>query len=749
MTTTKSYSNKNLFFSSYKNALIKIRGISFIYFIFSILLFPAMLLMQVSRYKNDVADMIKINNIYHNYPNLNGLIKIYPDTILFYAVLLIGSAILMSILVNEYMLNKKQVDVYHSLPVKRETMFLANFSAVATVLIVPIVICYIIAMLANVSILNTIESIGIANPQFEIMYEDVKTMEIVKDMLATIIIVLTMEAITFFSCVCSCSVFDSVVFSLSLTEIVPLFMATVSLILNSFVKGYVIQEKLMYYGVYTSPINILFSRLCLNFPIGGNKSSDILVNMTIAQLLIATVILIIGLLIYRRRKSESAQNYDISGFLYKFIMAVAVFGLSVISGILTSIFAFENADHSVIFSLIYGILYFFVLQSIFTRSVKLNIKNPILLAICAISAPALLIFAQHGWFGYEKYIPKQEDVKSVSVNYKGKYDNISVFNAKDGRMGEDIKAVFTDKEIINDLMEIHKHKIYDDETEIHTYGETEKEYVSIRNQFFIEYELKSGRKVARQYSPNMFVQDAQILFDLNSSDEFKQSLCPVLFDHKNLPTSLNIYNRYGEDMVTMDIKFSKENIELIYDAMAKDIINETAKSDAEDKGDVVCIIIPSYYENGAEIIYEGLNYRITENHVNTLNALKKAGLKEEDFEKISDKNRLVISYPYIHSETYAMNMGYRYVPDYVYGYDTIAMEQEAATTEEFILITAEEDVIKDLLAKTKQAKYPNKYSCILSVGPKERSFNYYIDVEDLPEEIKVKAVDFINSNYYN
>lgn len=740
MTTTKSYSNGNLFLSAYKNALIKLRGISIIYFIFSMTLFPIMLIMQVGQFKSQVENMIKMNEFYNINPHLNGIIKIYPNSIIFYSILLIGTAILMSVVVNEYMLNKKQVDVYHSLPIKRETMLLANFSAVATALIIPIVICYIFAIFANMSIADTMATIKNLYPNYQ-PAELAGTVRIIKEMFSVILVALVLEALTFFSCVCSCSVFDSVVFSLSLTEIVPLFIYTVVIILSSYVKGFVIPQKLLYYALLSSPINMLMSKTCLNYSRlyrAYNNNIDIIVQMTFAHIAVLAIILAVTVYIYRKRKSESAQNYDISGFLYKFIIAVAVFGLSVVSGILTSRFAFGNDNGIIIFSLIYGILYFFVMQSIFTRSVKFNVKTPVLLVVCALAAPVFLVFAKHGWFGYEKYIPKSENVKSVSINYLGKYENISVFDKDEGIMMSAPMAVFTEKDVINDLMEIHKHQIESIDSD---------ENYPYRYEWVIEYELNNGKKVSRRYNPGMKLSDVNTMLNLNSKDEFKQSVCPVIFDHENLPTSFNLYNRYGNDMDADEIDFSKDQMEMLYDAMAKDIMNETVEEDVNNKGDVVCVIVPLYYESTNPIVYEGVNYRITKNHVNTLDALQKMGFKQENFDKITDKNRLVINYPTIHGESYAANMGHRYVPDAIFGYDIDLSYEQAATAEEFLYVTGDEDAIRDIISKAKIASLPGKYSCIISVGSKGQNLNYYIDVKDLPDELKTKAINYINDNY--
>lgn len=144
MTQTAYYSDIKLFVSMYKNALKRIKGISLIFAFISVLIFPLTYLMEIN-------DMQKYS---YSMPQFTGDPQIYTTvSIVFFFAFMVLGAVLLTIQVNSFMHNKKAVDVFHALPVKRYVMLLSNYCAVLTVLFLSNALCYgLVSMLSLIHI---------------------------------------------------------------------------------------------------------------------------------------------------------------------------------------------------------------------------------------------------------------------------------------------------------------------------------------------------------------------------------------------------------------------------------------------------------------------------------------------------------------------------------------------------------------------------------------------------------------------
>ena len=636
MTTTKSFSNGQMFLSEYKNAFYKVRWASLIYLIFSFIIYPGMYISTIkSRIDMAVSNVgiaVTENMV------LNGFCgkgSVYTEGAnIFYMLLLIAVTVLLGITVNSYMHSKKQLDVYHALPVKREIMLMANYLAVATVIIVPMVICYL-----SVVGINAWANSNIFNPLgFEISSAGL----ILAEMGRMIIYVLAILSIIFLSSVCANTTLDAVIFSASMAEIIPLSGFLSSLIFQIFLKGFALNMELLSKAVLFSPVNMLFCSVTRSDRYNYYRiiNSENMSLMTVVWGILAVVILALAVLIYKRRRSEIAQSADIRGLMYKVVMSVGVFGIATVSAIITAGLSGNNVTGiiTIISAGIYGFLYYFILQGIFTRSMKLRITNHMVLIICILAAPLFIVFARTGWFGYESYLPKPEKIKSASIDYYGIYHNDNVWYENDNGISQRMIS-FTGEEEKEVIRNLHKYII---DSKKKNYNDDDITYFHNT----IEYELTNGKKVRREYSEEIPRELYNTLNKLNESPEMKAQKCTIFNAPSDKILELEITTGLGEE-IKIEKKYQNgENYAKVIEAMQKDMLSETIKDIKEHKGAYVCHIKPVYDISNDRNRYSTSGYIITDKYVNTIAVLKEMGIDFSEHQEFAPDTRMFVTLSY-------------------------------------------------------------------------------------------------------
>ncbi len=717
MTTIKSYSNGQLFLSTYKNTLYKIKWAALMYLIFSFIIYPGMYMSSVKRIliynENGVLTKDYIENMFCG----QGNVYTQPSNIL-YMLLIIVVAMLLGIIVNNYMHNKKQIDVYHALPVKREIMMSANYAAVATVMIVPVIICYLSVVgingFSNIYLMKTGCELGIST-----------TGVILLEMVRMIIYILSFLSIIFLSCVCANTTFDAVIFSVSLSEIVPLTIMLSNLILTTFVKGYTLNQNFFGKGVLSSPINMIFVSV-----VGKSNdyiSSDLFKNiniMTYVWAVLAIVFFAAALIIYKKRKSEIAQSSDISGFVYKLVMTVGVFGIASVSAIITSSMSGKQYTSimTIIFAGIYGFLYYFILQGIFTRSMKLKITNHVVLILCILAAPLFMVLARTGWFGYESYIPNPEKIKSANIDYYGVYRNEGVINSETGVSLNHKPIKYTSENEKEIIITIHKTILEN----LHVRNDDENsKYLNCT----IEYELKNGKTVTRNYFEYIPKDMYKKLMLLNESPELKKQKCNVFIAPVEQIEDVQITTGYGENIELLEKYKTKENYEMLIQAIKNDMLAETLNDLTEHRGAYICHIYLDYEIK--DFIYSSPGYIITDKYVNTLAALKEMGIDLSDKKEPPQDCKIDIQAPgYFENRFIQSNIDY---------YSEGAYNEDNS----FCTVT-DPELIKEILENAIIADADfNGPLCYITIKKGYGTANYFIYPDNLPKEVK----DQLNSHY--
>ncbi|MDD6237559.1 MAG: hypothetical protein PUB00_09285 [Clostridiales bacterium] len=424
-------------------------------------------------------------------------------------------SILIPIIVFRYLHSKKAIDTYHSLPVKRTTLFLGKFLAGLTVALVPALLGY-----------------GLA---FAIGFLDDPTP--------------TLNAYSDFSnTICTVA-----------PRIIPSVVTVYVFVVFVLISCGTLWEALMYGTAMTFSI----AGICYSIPslveqlygFGGSSGlSEWLISFTpfyflfsdtrdyrlVFSIVVTIGLIMISLFLYQNRKSENTG----SSFSFRFMFHIVSVFIS-----LCLIFILYSLNHELISSLILGFLAYFIMSVIANRGFKRLL--PVFLrtaGIVVFSAGFIIAFEATGGFGYEMRLPDPEKIESVylrpiDVGDYGTYTDYSQARFYDPMpyakavsrrifsKEENTLKGYTSAENIKMVHQLHKNILQ----------EKDKFILDRQVTIDIEYRLKNGNIIRRNYT-NISKADFAQLIAINRSEEYLMLKYPFLKDGYHYNTSAKVYH---------------------------------------------------------------------------------------------------------------------------------------------------------------------------------------------------------------
>lgn len=623
MTQTTLFSDRQLFVSLYKSALRRMKGMFLIYTLLCFITYPMTYVMEAI----EAAESAELGFRYHGFI---GMPEIYTgiSALLYFAVVIAGS-VLISVYCNSFMHNRCAVDVFHALPVKRSTMLLANFAAVATILITTQFVCYAIVGVTQFVILRKVLFIDFAA-------------EFLRVMLLTLLI----AVIAFFCSVCCNASLDSVVFSGAFMMIVPAYTFLLYIIMEIYVFGFNIRRGIPLQSIKFSPAIMMYQTF-----MSEDVSQGILLN--ICYILFAVALMALTCRLYTRRKSEVAQSASTKNFLYQFIIIATSTGGGVLFGwFYNEIFGNYNSGvmGHIFISCVFSAAIYLVFNGVMSRNPRPTKRGLTGLVASLVIVVAFLMCADKGFFGYETYIPATEDIKSAKIDYSGDYGSVTTLHTNEngaywtGRNDEG--AIFTDPDEIDMVKAVHG--------TIVKYIDNDEGVDMFYRRVKISYELKNGRTVAREYYGSVPVEIMAKLVALEDLDSFKKQMYPVLYADADLVKNFEIKDGLGQNLQTLRNLSAQQKLKL-YNAIAQDTLNITRQMKDQRSGTILARISVNYKEMSDEIyktivksetaavmveqvslyavphdsnytLYENVIFDVTPDCINTIRVLEELGL---------------------------------------------------------------------------------------------------------------------------
>lgn len=544
------------------------KGMGFIYALLSFITFPMFYIMTAVEYAESAASGYRYNGF-------EGIPEIYtPVTAVLYFALVICGAVLISVFINSFMHNRRAVDVFHALPVKRGQQLMANFAAVVTLLLGVQFFCYGVVAVVN-------SFIGFVS------FGDI-VMETLRVALLTVLIVV----IAFFCSVCCNAGLDSAMFTGAFLIIVPAYTLLVVFLMENFVTGFYGEEQILVDSLVFSPAAMLWKA----FIPDEDLSQGVLLNAIYSVIAVAVVYLTCRL--YVKRKSEMAQSASTKNPLYQFMLLAASVGGGVFFGFFyDQIFGRygQSVMHIMLTSCLFTVAIYLVFNAIVSRNPRPTKRGLLGLGASLALVVAFLLIADNGFFGYETHIPSDEDIHSATINYVGDYGDVSV--VEPNSYGDYLwynsnnEVTFTDSEGIAAVKAAHRaiaEAVRDGRgTECFRYSTK------------ISYVLKNGRTVSRRYYsiPSSVI---PVFVEMEDMQNFKTQLYPVFWADAKDVKNFEIKDGYGENYQLLRNLTDSEKAKL-YNAIAQDTINITRQMKDQRKGAVFARIQINYNNDKAAV----------------------------------------------------------------------------------------------------------------------------------------------------
>ena len=316
--------------------------------------------------------------------------------------------------------SKKQVDFYHSLPVKRELIFAVRFVNGILFYVIPYVIsllyayliCGLFGAMSWKVVLGGTAGLIVHLMGFTVIY------------LATILAVLLTGKLLI-------SFFGIFVLNLYAPAIYALWSALKEIFfVTSYVRSIDIEDVFLKLK-YASPISY-YLNLYLN--VYNAETMKVFWLELGAFLIFGAVLAVICIWLYKKRmseKSETAMSFQVSEPIIRILIAVPV---GVLVGFMFFLIQNDYNGHAtailwMVFGCIIGaVLVHGFIESLYRGDIKKCLSHKIQLAVTVAAAILIPLFFYYDVFGYDSYLPKKSQVKEMAMynhdlRFAGSYYN--------------------------------------------------------------------------------------------------------------------------------------------------------------------------------------------------------------------------------------------------------------------------------------------------------------------------------------
>lgn len=412
-----------------------------------------------------------------------------------------GLAIFLAIQSFYWLFIEKKVNLIHTIPLKREKLFFVYYCNGLLMFIIPFLAGTLLQLL-------TVAAKG--------MYDVDMLKTMMTAFLYTIIYFLVYYHVTILAVMLTGNILVCIAAAGTFIFYAPIIDDIITNYASCYLNTYYIDHDMFnptLLRAFTSPL--LFQ---LYIGVTNNLHKMLVVAVSF---LISLVILLLSVMLYTRRKSESAGKPLSFPQLAPVIRILIVIPCALTGGLYIRSM---SSDLSVIwywFVLVFvGILAHCAMEVIFHFDFKAAFHHKIqLLLTLAVTAVIALSF-QNDWFRYDNYLPKEENIASAAVylssfessrNYyelnDDYYDNGITYISREDYLFQDMKL--TELEPVLSLAKtgIEQSTVINEQIQQDNYDydsfDFDQETQETVSYYSICYTMKSGRKIYRRYYANL------------------------------------------------------------------------------------------------------------------------------------------------------------------------------------------------------------------------------------------------------
>lgn len=464
----------------------------------------------------------------------------------FFGMIFIVLALVMAMSGFSYLYSKKKVDMYHSLPVKREVLYFIKIINGILIVVIPFIICGIVASLlaiANTGKISVLIAAIWAIAEWTLLF-----------------------ILSYFLTVFSIMLTGNMLIGILACGFFSFYFPLISLVL----KGY---QSTFFDTYYTSGFiieNVLpnMSSFMLMFNIFELKWLTRIIIVILASI----AFLFINLFLYKKRASEAAGKSVSFNVIKLPIKSMMVIFMSILMYLL----GYEVMNDSIgwgLFGLIVsGAITHCVMEIIYNQDFKKIFAKKIELIVLIIISIFIAAAFQFDIFGYDSYIPSASQIKSTAVisnllesNSEQYYNKVEI---SDGYYNDSFVDVDYASDSKIEADQINKMDIQNKDAvlELARQGiEAAKYDLEPQGDFdrvLISYKLKNGRTVGRVYYVDLD-QSTSELSSVYADESYKKSSYPILSENPENIVSVDFNGIMDNDthIVFHDDELKKKFVE--------------------------------------------------------------------------------------------------------------------------------------------------------------------------------------------
>ncbi|MBQ7864686.1 MAG: hypothetical protein IJ353_09500 [Lachnospiraceae bacterium] len=557
----------------------------------------------------------------------------------FMAVAIIG-AIICAMNGFAYLHSRKQMDFYHSLPVKREKIFAVRLVNGVLIYALPYLVgllyTYVLCLIYGVMTWD-IFFCGLFMFVLHLMGY------LIMYLAGILAMMLTGKLVIAFFGICIVNLYAPAVYALFWVLKDTFFITAYSSNMDF--------EIALSVTRWFSPFSYYFS-LVNEINGGGRFWLEFLAFLVFAAALAA-----LNLWLYKKRASEKADTamaFKITEPIVRFMIAVPV---GILAGMLFFSIQYDYGFATSVLWLVFGgllggFLCHGIIEAFYKGDIKKCLSHKVQMLITMVLAAVIPLAFMFDIFGYDSYLPQKKDIKNMAVissemRFGGSYYDENGWIGPVDYALENMKV--TNIDAMYELVEIlaedaGKHRAerfydygYNYVTVESSYGGSVEKYNPTN--FVIRYTLKDGSEVIRKYEYNYYaVMD--LLEQIYNDNEYKSAVHPVF---GLLKTNVNIKNIEIYSPVSIKAGNMQLNGKAVLEAYEEDLLAMTF-DDLKNSAPIgELTVVFTIKENGQEYD-DSTNFLVYPEMIRTLDLLRVSGYQMKGIADAANVNSINIHY---------------------------------------------------------------------------------------------------------
>lgn len=559
-------------------------------------------------------------------------------------IIVVGLALINGLQSMAHLMNRRELDLYNSIPVKRNKLFSVSYLNGVLIFVLPYFFFLIIALIiggANGYVTGA--SVGVAFASF----------------ISAVVLYMLIYTIVILACILTGNIIVAIMGSAVMLSWPAFFVYLLNTLQMTFFKTWFdpnINSSFVSVGPlywtpephwYFSPVTLLMRIISEADSLSVLSVPDDLIYIVIISAVITAVLIALCVLLYNKRPSEAAGSaiaFKVTEPVIDIIVTVpaAVFCGMIFYG------SIGNGNYPwMIFGLIAGLLLTHaVIEIVYEFDFKACIHRPVCIAISAVLTVFIMCFFIFDLSGYDRYLPDASDVANAAITSSSLQSSVTVYGKDNSVMDNDTFRLDSMKlKDIDDVNEIAENGIKICAAEKKDPDATEPVTCFIVS---IRWKLNSGRSVYRTYTVNSA--DSSVFKAYSSiyaTKEYKDTVYPILTADRSAIKNLYYTSPAGEKKLSL----SKTAVDKLLETYRVELYMQSAD---DLKKEVPIGLITSRinipvtsddpYSNGSSSYNDEYEWYIYPSFTKTIALLKAAGTDVYSYADTSDIDYITITY---------------------------------------------------------------------------------------------------------